>query len=322
MLQVKLPLLFLPLAFAGPVSFSKEQWNGLATFFILLVTAGTLWSVFHYAGDASAINESYLRAKSMMTPMQNDHVRFSWMVSVAIIISGWMFYQNKSKKIARVWVLVISWLIIFLHLLAARTGLVSFYICLLILAIWFIVKKLRWQYGLALLLLMASLPLLAYFTIPTFQNRIKYFNYERAWFKKAGYLPGANDAVRIISMKAGWNVMNENPATGVGFGDVRAMSKKWYATAYPEMKEEDKIYPASEWLMYGAACGFPGFILFTIALCIPFFSKIKHRLVWYMLNATAAFSFIADIGLEVQFGVFLYSFIVLWSWKWLNAGNT
>ena len=169
---------------------------------------------------------------------------------------------------------------------------------------------------------MVSLPLLAYFTIPTFQNRVKYFNYERAWFKKASYLPGANDAVRIISMKAGWNVMNENPATGVGFGDIRTATNKWYASAYPEMKEEDKIYPASEWLMYGAACGFPGFILFTIAFCIPFFSKIKHRLVWYMLNAIAAFSFIADIGLEVQFGVFLYSFIVLWCWKWLNAGNT
>jgi hypothetical protein len=30
-----------------------------------------------------------------------------------------------------------------------------------------------------------------------------------------------------------------------------------------------------------------------------------------------AFSFLFDIGLEAQFGVFVYAFIVLWWWKWL-----
>jgi hypothetical protein len=34
------------------------------------------------------------------------------------------------------------------------------------------------------------------------------------------------------------------------------------------------------------------------------------------LNIIAAFSFLFDIGLEVQFGVFIYSFLVLWLWKW------
>ena len=28
--------------------------------------------------------------------------------------------------------------------------------------------------------------------------------------------------------------------------------------------------------------------------------------------------FVFDIGLEVQFGIFIYSFIVLWWWKWLK----
>ena len=38
-----------------------------------------------------------------------------------------------------------------------------------------------------------------------------------------------------------------------------------------------------------------------------------------MLNVTIAVSFLFDIALEVQFGVFLYSFIVLWWWKWLGT---
>jgi len=30
-------------------------------------------------------------------------------------------------------------------------------------------------------------------------------------------------------------------------------------------------------------------------------------------------SLLFDIGLEVQFGVFIYSFVVLWCWKWLET---
>jgi hypothetical protein len=37
-----------------------------------------------------------------------------------------------------------------------------------------------------------------------------------------------------------------------------------------------------------------------------------------MINITAGFSLLFDIGLEVQFGVFVYSFIVLWLYQWLS----
>ena len=84
------------------------------------------------------------------------------------------------------------------------------------------------------------------------------------------------------------------------------------------MKEQDKVYPASEWLMYGAGAGLPGFIVFTVCMLIPFLTRVRHQLPWWILNAGAAFSFLFDIGLEVQFGVFIYAFIVLWWWKWMK----
>jgi O-antigen ligase len=70
--------------------------------------------------------------------------------------------------------------------------------------------------------------------------------------------------------------------------------------------------------MYGAGCGWPGILLFSFVMVIPFWIKTGNRLLWWLLNATAAFSFLFDIGLEVQFGVFIYSFIVLWFYKWLK----
>ena len=112
--------------------------------------------------------------------------------------------------------------------------------------------------------------------------------------------------------------MNKHPVAGVGFGDVLSATKKWYAVNFPQMLEADKIYPSGEWVIYGAGCGWPGILLFSFVMIIPFWIKTGNRLLWWLVNATASFSFLFDTGLEVQFGVFIYSFIILWWWKWLN----
>jgi O-antigen ligase len=46
--RIKLPLLLLPLAFAGNWQLSGKQWRQLAAVFLFFVVAGTLWSTFHY----------------------------------------------------------------------------------------------------------------------------------------------------------------------------------------------------------------------------------------------------------------------------------
>ena len=70
--------------------------------------------------------------------------------------------------------------------------------------------------------------------------------------------------------------------------------------------------------MYGVAAGWIGFVLFTIVMFIPFFERTRSQFFWVTLNLVMAFSFLFDIGLEVQFGVFIYAFVVLWWWKWLD----
>lgn len=320
LIRVKLPLLFLPLAFAGPFVITKKQGETLAYIFIALITTGTLWCMYHYLQHIDEVNEGYLRAKSILTPLGNDRVRFSWLVSVVVLLSGWLaiLKQKEEKTISVVLMVVAGWLVIFLHILAVRTGLFSLYLVFFTLAIWLLIKKINRRYSILLLILLGSLPLMAYFLFPTFQNRVKYINYDFGYFKKAHYLPGGNDAIRVISIRAGWEITKENPVTGTGFGDILVEAKKWYGLNYPQMTEEDKIYPGSEWMMYGAGSGIPGLIIFTAVMFLPFFIQVKEGLLWYLMNGTAAFSFLFDIGLEVQFGVFIWSFIVLWWWKWLK----
>jgi O-antigen ligase len=112
--------------------------------------------------------------------------------------------------------------------------------------------------------------------------------------------------------------LNKNPVVGVGAGDIPALTKQWDISQYPGMLDTDIIYPSSEWLIYGLIAGWPGVILFTAIMLVPFFYQRRPGLVWLLLHLTAAFSFLFDMGLEIQFGVFVYSFIVLWWWKWFK----
>lgn len=316
-MRIKLPLLLLPLAFAAPFTFSRKQWHGLGYILICIITAGTIWSLFHYASNMAEVNEGYLRSKTMITPLANDHVRFSWLVAVAILFTGWLLFRNKEQRIIA-WALglLIVWLIVFLHILAARTGLFSFYVILFATTLWIIFKKAKPLQGAILLVLMIGLPVVAYFILPTFRNRVKYFNYDFEYFKDAHYLPGGNDASRIISIKAGLNIVKDHPAAGVGFGDIFFETVKWYDVNYPEMLKQDKILPSNEWLIYGTGCGIPGLLVFTYAMFVPFFITVRNKWRWCLLNLIVLSGFLFDIGLEVQFGVFIYSFIVLVSWKW------
>jgi O-antigen ligase len=317
-IKIKAPLLAMPFAFAAPFGLSKKQWQNLAFLFVVFVGIATVWSMSHYVLDAREVNENYLRSQLLITLLEDDHVRFSWMIAISILVTAWLWLEKKRENNKSNWLLLvfIVWQIIFLHLLAARTGLLAFYLMMLLAAISFIIKKWRSGRGIILLLILLALPVIAYFSLPTFQNRVKYFLYDLPYFSKGHYSPAMNDAVRIISLKAGWNVMNDHPFSGVGFGDVMDETKKWYGNNYPAMQEADKILPSGEWLIYGDGCGWPGLIFFGLVMFIPFFIPVKkNKWLWILLNVSVLLTFLFDISLEIQFGVFLYSFLVLWWWK-------
>jgi O-antigen ligase len=319
-LQVKLPLLFLPLAFAGRWHFPPVWWTRMGYIFLFLLLLASGWTIYRYLGQSETVHDWYLQARTMVTPLHNDHVRFSWLVATGALLSGYFVsvYWSKDRLLAVLFLVMLTWFIVFLHILAARTGLFALYIMLAVAGIVMISGKLKPWTGIVLLAMVIVLPLLAYKTLPSFRNRVNYIRYELDYFRHAGYLPGSNDAVRVISMKAGWNVMLQAPFTGVGYGDIRQAMDKWYDRHVPQMNERDRIYPSNQWLMYGAGLGIPGFVAFLFCMAIPFTARVTSKPAWWLLNIAAAGSFLFDIGLEVQFGVFIYAFTILWWYSWLR----
>jgi len=205
-MRIKLPLLLLPVCFAGLKDLSFKDWEKIAWAFLIVIFLGSCWSAYQYLQDVKTVHEGYLRSQAIVTPMKNDHVRFSLLVSIAIFTGIFILYKKIDlvKTATRVMLItVIIALVIYLHVLAVRTGLLCFYLSILIFISWLIWNKEHVVRSLAFLLVLAALPVISWFALPTFKNRIRYFNYDISFAKQDIYLPGSNDGNRIISIKAG-----------------------------------------------------------------------------------------------------------------------
>jgi hypothetical protein len=163
------------------------------------------------------------------------------------------------------------------------------------------------------------MPFGAWLSMPTFRNRIHYFNYDYSFVRQNTYLPGSNDGSRINSFRAGWDILLHHP-WGVGAGEVMHKANEWYDAHVPGVLPSDKLLPANEGLVYGDAAGWVGFVLFTMIMLLPFTQKGgRNKIFWVSLCITSALGLMVDIGLEVQFGVFCYAFFLLWWWKENNS---
>lgn len=324
-LRTKLPLLLMPLAFAGDLRLTAARHRTLSTVFIYSTWAGTAWTfILYLGGGINDINDAYLRSSVMLTPMYDDHVRFSWMVSLAALLVFWLGADRwrTQRGWAFIHFLTGIWFMVFLHILSARTGLLSLYIMLFMGALHLMFRARNAILSLSLLVILLAMPLIAYYQLPSFHNRARIVIYEYDYFKHLDYLPGSNDAVRMISYKAGWELMRARPLQGSGFGDTNADAQRWYEQHYPQMQAWDRKSPGSEWILYGAGAGIPGFILFSLVMLLPFFTRTRMSWIWHGLNLTAAVCMLTDVGLEVQTGVALYVLMVCWWYSWLATKNS
>lgn len=318
--KIKLPFLLLPLAFAGHWQLQENQWRVIAYCFVILVLISCGWSLVQYFQNPGAINESYLRAKTLPTPLSGDHVRFSWMVSIAVVCSALLAYTTNNKNAKLLLILSGILLVIYLHVLSARTGLVLVYLFFLCFILYLAAQRKRSVVFIAGGIIIVAIT--SWLLFPTLQNRIKYIVYDYSFLKGNSDIPGTSDANRLISLKAGWYILQQNPF-GIGAGDIKDETNKWYeANVTSPMTDSDKLFPSSEWIIYGDMAGWPAVLLFTGVVFLPLFIKnIRHRFFWIMLVAMSIGCCLFESTLEIQFGIFIYCFTLLWWWKWLKIQN-
>jgi O-antigen ligase len=198
---------------------------------------------------------------------------------------------------------------IFLHLLASKTGILGLYLVIGLAVAFQIRSSLSiWITGISVIT-----PFIAWLILPTFRNRLKFVWWDFQHYSRGGYTEGLSDTPRILSLRAGKDLVKENPIWGTGFGDLKQATLDWYALHTPYLKEYEQLLPSNQGLIYAAGAGLAGLFVFLMATFYPFFMRgFKSNYTWISFHTLAVFGFLYEIGLETQYGIFVYAFLGCW----------
>jgi O-antigen ligase len=298
--QVKLPLLFFPFCVAAFRGIPEKGWRLIWWGLTAMLMVSMAWSL---AGYIRMDDADYLKARVMKVAMYDDHVRYAWLLVIvySVLLYGLItgIWRNRMAAI-----LSLAALALFIHLLAAKTGLLGFYVVNLIFALTLAPKKYQWPVLGGLLLL----PLLAWLAMPSFRNRMKFVVWDFQNYSRGAYTEGLSDAPRVLSWKAAADLIEEHPIAGVGAGDVIPAVNGWYAAHAPFLKDYERLVPANQVLLYGCYAGLAGALLALLVFLLPFTMRgFRQHALWISFHVVAFLGFLYEIALEMQFGAFIYA---------------
>ena len=305
-LLVKIPL-FTVCAGLLSVHLSKQQLKIITWSLSICVLLGSAWSACQYCMHSEAIIKDYLVAKVMPVPLDDDHIRFSWLVVLNIILLLWQLFLSSTQKEKIIGGTIIFLLAVYLHLLAAKTGLLCLYLAMLVLIFYFIFQKRTQKKTLAITIGLIGGIWLAYLCIPTLHNRMQYAGWNFEQYSSGKFEEGSSDGARLLSLRSGWDILRSHPLAGVGFGDIKNSVNDWYGQFYPQIKKDERFAPINEWLLYGAGSGWPGIIFFTAGLVILSRLLFSKNIFSTCLLLVLLVPLIGESYMEVQFGVVIFS---------------
>lgn len=316
----KLPFAVLPFAFMS-LPLKQEKWQrvlvlSLITIHLIVVlySLSALFMNFHYYVDA------YNFSHSLPTTKYNDHIRFSLSLVATLIIISYYLFEKKDLFLKKwqQWLLRITAVvfILYLHVLASKTGLLALYLFLLAFAFYLIRRQQVYRkYAVGLLVLLVSLPVCLYFFVPTLREKVNYVRYEWEVSRSGDTLDyNLSDAGRIISYKMAFKAWKKEPLLGTGIGDIMEQMDIAYEKWYPNVPKGNRLIPHSQYLFCLTALG--GILCFSlIFLCVASVLGLSYPMFYGQISSVIMmFAFLAEAMLEIQFGVFIYLFFLLF-WR-------
>lgn len=314
--RIFLPFLLLPLGFLQLPRLSQLELSLLFFIFIILASLVCIGVGINYALDFKYITNSINLGKSIPTPVH--HIRFSLLVAFSVVVGIWLIYERFFWR--KPWERYLiggltAFLFIFQHILSVRSGLVVMYAACGLMMIYLIfLSKKMWLFA-VLVPLMFIVPLTAYWTIPSLQNKVRYLLYDLDMMRH-GNLDGFSDGQRFISWKMGIDIIKEKPVLGIGMANLKDNLAERYQAEYPDLKPKK---PHNQFLTIGAGTGLVGLSIFLVLFFTPLFYKKHYQRPPFMAFYTIiilSFLFENTLATSVGMSCFLFFALVMVQTDW------
>jgi O-antigen ligase len=309
-MQIMIPFLILPFSFFSVSRWDTKWYDLLMLLFIVLNLGGIAWSMYQYLQQKEIYDIGYGFSKLIPTPFKNDHIRFSIAVVMSLGFSVDLFSRHKQHIYRILLVLVMMIDVLYIHVLAAKTGIVALYLVMFLFVVYLLFSVQYKKAGIIILLLFAMLPFLMYAMLPSFKNKIGYFRYSLNEMRNVNKQANVSDEGRLISYQYAWELIKEHPLIGVGVGDVYQEMKLKYERDFPT-RDVTVLLPHNQFLMAGVAIGFVGMIY--LMLMQFFILKIvkKNDFLYFGFCLVLLFSMLIEPLFETQYGTCIFLFFLL-----------
>ena len=303
--------LLLPLGFWLLPALPGRHLRWLWLLLIGMTVVAAIGATGNYLLHFATINEMYIHSKVM--PTEPDHIRFSLIITLAIAAGSALLYHKAVKDAWRPWLMAaLVVMVLFLFLLAVRSGLMTFYALGGLAFLWLIIKPRERNWALLIATVLILLPLLSFVAFPTFRN--KSYNTQED-VGRVNDTKSANNysiTARVYSYQAALAVWRDHKLAGVGKPNLEGEMARRYAAMYPEINPEFYIMPHNQYLYNLAAYGALGLLVFCVGLFYPWWwARGKHAPLLLAQYVSLGLSFLVEYTLETQIGLAYVVFFLL-----------
>ncbi len=311
-LQTKLPFLLLPLAFAYQPVFSRQQLKTLTLALGVMLSIAALYSMSFFVIDPEFYVKEYSVSHMLPTLPKRDHIRCSLAMTLYIVWAVYVWPKLEGRNVKRFVSCVIALLVVYLHVLAAKTGLASLYLFLIAWGVFLNVARKK-LVGLLVIVVVPVIIFVAVKTVPTLKARAQYLDYTYYMLTHGDESGNIGDIARLISYKLATKSISEQPLTGVGTGDMKHEMDLLYEQFYPQVPEHGRLLPHNQFLTVALGAGLPAMVMFLLWFAAPLRLVRKNRQGFFFLVVWALllFQLMIEPVLEVQFGVFVFLYFFL-----------
>ncbi|MDO7875330.1 O-antigen ligase family protein [Hymenobacter sp. ASUV-10] len=310
-----LPWLGVPLAFAAAVPLSKSQRLTVGSLYVLGTAAIGLATLVKFWFDPVAAEDISI-GHNVPSITHIFHIHFGVMLGLAFFFALSLRRSALAPSWLR-WALLAAAIAITLtlHGLAYRTGLLVFYVVLLIDALRLLFRR-RVVLGLGLLLALLVGPWVAYNTIAPIRQRLGATRWDIEQYTQHHDINNYSLARRLAAWETALLIFREHPVLGVAPADAQAAMMRQYEWRPMGLRPENRVMVHNQYLHQLMSSGMVGFTLWLLVLAVPLVQPKQRRnpYIWHFLLVSATANLV-DSLLEMQIGfnlfVFGYGFIVV-----------
>lgn len=313
-------ILLLPVLLFAPVTMNLRVEHKLirSVFLIvmLLFALTATWSVVNYFANRAQIDALLLQSKHVPLVTDMHHIYFGLFLAALFWVG--VHYGLHCTGRRRIAFLALSAiLIICLHILTSRTGLLGFYASAGLYVLMILRKRGSARLKLRLVTAVILLPLLALLFIPSIRMKVENTREDIASLAIGGEeLNYKSFAMRTESWKAAWSAISQNWVTGVGSGNYDMAVDRGYAAIKTPLFPQNRIDPHNQFLESWLRFGILGLLGCIAIFVLPFFyrNSMRSSFFWPIWALTLS-SFMVESVIQRQmgivwFGVFYFLFFV------------